>query len=74
MDWSQSRGYDHNPAYLKFDIARKPKQEIVTLTETKLMQIQGLDLSVQSRLERVRDLFLFGCFTGQRWSDFSTFR
>ena len=37
------------------------------------MKIKNLDLSKNPRLERVRDLFCFCVFTGQRWSDVISF-
>ncbi|MBM2813809.1 MAG: integrase family protein [Ignavibacteria bacterium] len=35
------------------------------------MRLYNLDLSANKALERVRDVFCFGCFTGQRFSDIS---
>ncbi len=43
----------------------------IYLNEKELSDIQLLDLSEHPRLERVRDLFLIGCWTGLRFSDFS---
>ncbi len=43
----------------------------MTLTEAELLSLFTLDLSEAMRLERARDLFCFGAFTGQRWSDIS---
>jgi len=37
------------------------------------LKIKNLDLSKNPRLERVRDLFCFCVFTGQRWSDVISF-
>ena len=37
----------------------------------EIEQIRSLDLSVKPGMERMRDLFLIGCFTGLRFSDFS---
>ena len=42
------------------------------LTRSELEQVIDLDLSDKPRLERVRDLFLIGVATAQRWSDYST--
>lgn len=51
----------------------KPKQDTdsIYLTINELNQIYQLDLSSTSRLERVRDLFILGCYTGLRFSDFT---
>lgn len=43
--------------------------ETIYLNEKELQQIYNLDLSDNSRLEKVRDLFLIGCWTGLRFSD-----
>jgi len=47
------------------------KTESIYLNETELKDLEELDLSDDKRLERVRDLFLVGCWTGLRFSDFS---
>jgi integrase len=43
----------------------------IYLTEKELKEIENLDLKENSRLDNVRDLFLIGCYTGLRYSDFS---
>ena len=37
----------------------------------KLEKLEGIDLEANPRLKRVRDLFLIGCYTGLRFSDYS---
>jgi integrase len=41
------------------------------LTLEEIDKLLALDLSNKPRLERVRDLFVIGCYTGLRWSDYS---
>lgn len=68
LHWAADRGYNTKAEYKKF----KQKEEhvdIITLTHDELMSLINLDLSGKPRLERVRDVFCFGCFTGQRFSD-----
>ncbi len=48
------------------------KKPILTFDEIKL--IHDLDLSDDPKLDRVRDLFLIGCYTGLRISDFTRIR
>ncbi|WP_040761982.1 tyrosine-type recombinase/integrase [Spirosoma panaciterrae] len=48
--------------------------DAVYLSESELEQLLSLDLSRQERLERVRDLFLVGCYTGLRFSDLTNLR
>ena len=70
LAWSYDRGLN------KYDYFRKFKKkefsvDIVTLSEKELKQLEDLDLSGEEnlRLDRTRDLFLFACFTGARFSD-----
>jgi integrase len=46
----------------------------VYLSEEELNTLHHLDLSTNGRLDRVRDLFLIGAYTGLRYSDFSDLR
>ncbi|GAB4012865.1 site-specific integrase [Spirosoma migulaei] len=46
----------------------------IYLSDNELTQIYNLDLATNARLDRVRDLFLIGCYTGLRFSDFSELR
>lgn len=51
----------------------KPKEEVnnIYLTDNELLEIFDLDLSSSKRLDNARDLFLIGCYTGLRFSDYS---
>jgi integrase len=46
------------------------KTHFIALTQLELEQIANLDLSKNNSLDKVRDLFLIGCYTGQRFSDY----
>ena len=76
MQWALDRNYHSNKDFQhnNFAAKKKTKHEIVTLSEEELMRLYKEDLSSNPRLERVRDLFCFATFTGQRWSDIETFR
>lgn len=52
---------------------KKQKHDIVALSLPELKQFYNHDFSSQPSLERVRDLFCFGAYTGQRWSDIERF-
>lgn len=54
----------------RFRVARESVDSIYLSLE-ELDSLLRLDLSKNTRLERVRDLFLVGCFTGLRFSDFN---
>lgn len=76
LQWCYENGYHKNVAAftkIKTSIKKRAKNEIVALTEDELMQLYQFDLSQDVRLEKVRDLFCFGCFTGQRFSDIMRF-
>lgn len=64
--------YNTNLAYKskKFK-ARSIDTPELYLTEDEITELHNLDLSGSPRLERVRDLFLVGCYTGLRYSDFT---
>jgi len=48
--------------------------EHIYLTESELTQLYELDLTNNNRLSIVRDLFLIGCYTALRFSDFTTIK
>jgi hypothetical protein len=47
------------------------KTDAIFLNEKELKELESLDLSRDKRLEKVRDLFIVGCWTGLRFSDFT---
>ena len=51
-------------------IGTKPPQNIY-LNEDELQLLYEIDFTNNERLEKVRDLFLVGCYTGLRFSDFT---
>lgn len=78
--YAEERGYNKYSFYKDFQSVtqadqkrKKSDYEIVTLTLSELRQFYTHDFSGNLVLERVRDLFCFGCFTGQRWGDFTSF-
>lgn len=76
LEWCFDEGYITSRdmfSRTKTKIKKKTRNEIVALTEPELFQILNFDLNGNTRLERVRDLFCFGCFTGQRFSDIMRF-
>lgn len=52
-------------------VASREEPPAIYLTESELKQLLQFDLSENQRLARVRDLFLIGCYTGLRFSDFT---
>ena len=66
------RKFNSNMAFKskKFSISKEDVNNIY-LSETELTSIYNLDLSKNERLDRVRDLFIIGAYTGLRFSDLS---
>lgn len=57
----------------KFTNAREAAYNVY-LNESELLQIENIDLSNNNRLDKARDLFLIGCFTGLRISDYNNIK
>lgn len=60
-------GSEHEQKYFK---APEEATDAVYLTSTELQKIKQLDLSSEPSLELHRDIFLIGCHTAQRISDY----
>jgi site-specific recombinase XerD len=64
------RGLTHNVQFQskRFKILEEESQSIY-LSDKELVVLEKLDLRNNPRLDKVRDLFLVGCYTGLRFSD-----
>ena len=72
MNEAAERGIQVNNGYKsKRFRTLKESTDSIYLNDQEIMALEEFDLSDQPRLERVRDLFLVGCRTGLRYSDFS---
>jgi integrase len=76
LKWSYERGFHTNTIFQhsQFRAKRDSNLDIVTMTINELKKFYEYDLSEFLSLERVRDMFCFAAFTGQRWSDATAFR
>ncbi len=72
LNAATDRGVNTNTAFKsrRFTATREESDSIY-LNDTDLDQLYKLDLTENTRLERVRDLFLLGAYTGLRFSDFT---
>lgn len=72
LNEATERGVNKNLAYKskRFRVISEETDSIY-LTDDELDELYNLDLKGGQRLERVRDLFLIGCYTGLRYSDFT---
>ncbi|MBI5541441.1 MAG: site-specific integrase [Bacteroidia bacterium] len=64
------RKYTNNLEYKGFKVPYE-EPDMIYLNEEELTRIQNLNLNNNKRLDRIRDLFLIGCYTGLRFSDFT---
>ena len=66
------RGLNTNLSFKsKRFVTIREESDSIFLSETEISELEALDLSSNKRLENVRDLFLIGCCTGLRYSDYS---
>ena len=56
---------------LKFD-TRREETDSIYLTEAEILELLAIDDFADPIHEQVRDVFVVGCFTGMRFSDYST--
>ncbi len=72
MNEATERGLNKNMEFRKRKF-KVPKEEsdAIYLNIEELKKIESIDLSASPHLERTKDLFLIGCYTGLRFSDFT---
>lgn len=73
LNKARKSGYEVNNTFQDFTIKRD-KLEVLALTQEEFDRIINLDLSDNSRLDKVRDVFVFGCVTGLRYSDLANLK
>jgi len=76
LKWCHSEGHQVHPYTFenhKSAFKRKAYNDIVVLTLDEIEKLEKLDLRHNPSYERVRDLFLFMIYTGQRFSDVINF-
>lgn len=71
LRWSKKRGYIETTIFEDYKPKLKNTQKkIIFLTQNELSNVKNFIIpSDKKYLERVRDVFLFQCFTGLRYSD-----
>lgn len=72
LRWAdEEKSYNSNTAYKKFNPNfEKGSKKVIYLTEDELVQLKSYDIPDSKQyLERVRDVFLFQCYSGLRYSD-----
>lgn len=70
-----AKGIKTNPAFTTNYFTKLSEEtDSIYLNPVELAALYRLDLSGFKRLEAVRDLFLIGCYTGQRYGDWDKIR
>lgn len=75
MNWATKKGYNTNLSYKDFEHTFKgtttsdQQKNIVFLSWNELQHFINFDFSGNKRLEQIRDIYCFCCFTGLRFSD-----
>ncbi len=69
--WSLENGHTYKTDFQKFKAPKAQQTDEVALTLDQVKEVFEFDLSDKLKLEKVRDLFVFGCATGMRISNYS---
>lgn len=70
LRWARKEGYHNNDKFLEWREFSYETDDI-SLTKEDVEKMENVELG--ARLDRVRDLFLIGVYSGQRYSDYSVF-
>lgn len=74
MHWAYENQKTRNNAFLKFEKPAKQSTTEVALNLDQITEIYNYDFSDKKKLEKVVDVFLIGCLTGQRFSNYTQFK
>ena len=70
LRWSYERDFHKTRYFERYSTRRtKDKGDIVVLNELELRLLEKFNLNSNQRLKKIRDVFVFQCYTGQRFSD-----
>ncbi|WP_411811934.1 tyrosine-type recombinase/integrase [Chryseobacterium scophthalmum] len=69
--WALNKKYTYNNNFITFKKPAKFTTDEIALNYEQVELIYNYDFSDNKRLERVRDLFVFGCTTGMRFGNYS---
>ena len=70
--WTLNKKFTYNNNFIAFKKPAKFTTDEIALNYEQVELIYNYDFSENKRLERVRDLFVFGCTTGMRFGNYST--
>ncbi|MFL0143453.1 tyrosine-type recombinase/integrase [Tenacibaculum maritimum] len=69
--WAYDNKFTYNDEFKNFKNIKKFITNEIALTKEQVDEINNFDLKENNKLIRVRDLFIFGCSTGMRYSNYS---
>lgn len=68
LGYARRRGIKVSDGYKEYSI-KKDRLEVIALNQKEFDALCALDVDSNSRLSQVKDIFLFSCVTGYRFSD-----
>lgn len=71
LGWAVNKKYTYNNDFMSFKKPAKFRTDEVALNMDQVEAIYSHDFSRNKKLEKVRDLFVFGCVTGMRFGNYS---
>jgi integrase len=74
LNYARAQGIEVSSKYQSFKIKRETELEVIALTRKEFNTLYNLDLSKRPAWDQVRDVFIFSCATGLRYSDLKQLR
>ena len=69
LNYALREKYTLNDKFKLFKAKREITNQVV-LSKSEVLKLYHFDFTKNTKLEKVRDVFVFGCLTGMRYSDF----
>ena len=74
LKWSLENGHTYKVDFQKFKLPKEQPTDEIALSMEQVQAVFSHDFSKKPKLERIRDLFVFGCATGMRISNYGNVR
>jgi integrase len=69
LNYAKAQAIEVSNKYASFKIKRETELEVIALTQKEFDTLYKMDLTKRPAWDQVRDVFLFSCVTGLRYSD-----